>query len=173
MWARIHPDRNTWAASGPAGRLQEAVVLSPLWQELPGRSGHKLRLLGGGGCIHGVRSPGPLRTRSDGMGGHGATPTQQDADVLRTPGVDFGKYGDASMQTETPGLSEPVVRRKKDVGAKSTLTGVSGLLRTCPLASGYMGLCQCSQEPTAPSGPAVSFLGAMGPCPGLQEPSTS
>ena len=39
MWARIHPDRNTWAASGPAGWLQEAVVPRPLWQELPGCSG--------------------------------------------------------------------------------------------------------------------------------------
>ncbi|XP_048962681.1 uncharacterized protein LOC118353533 isoform X13 [Canis lupus dingo] len=47
MWARIHPDRNTWAASGPAGRLQEAVVLRPLWQELPGHSGHNLSLLEG------------------------------------------------------------------------------------------------------------------------------
>ena len=26
------------------------------------------------------------------------------ADVFRTPGVDFGKYGDASMQTEDPSL---------------------------------------------------------------------
>ena len=104
MWARIHPDRNTWATSGPAVRLQEAVVRRPLWQELPGPSGHKLRLLEGGGRIHGVRSPGLLRTRSDVMGGRGATPTQQDADVLRTPGVDFGKYGDASMQTEDPSL---------------------------------------------------------------------
>ncbi|XP_038445007.1 uncharacterized protein LOC119878447 [Canis lupus familiaris] len=47
MWARIHPDRNTWAASGPAGRLQEAVVLRPLCQELPGHSGHNLSLLEG------------------------------------------------------------------------------------------------------------------------------
>ena len=97
-------------------------MLRPLWQELPGHSGHNLSLLEGGGRIHGVRSPGLLRIHSEAMGGLGATPTQQDADVLRTPSVDFGKYGDASMQTETPGLSEPVVRRKKDVGAKSTLT---------------------------------------------------
>ena len=48
MWAHIHPDRNTWATSGPAGKLQESVVLCPLWQELPGRSGYKLRLLEGG-----------------------------------------------------------------------------------------------------------------------------
>ena len=80
------------------------MVPRPLWQELPGRSGHKLRLLEGGGHIHGVRSPGLLRTRSDVMGGRGATPTQQDTDVLRTPGVDLGKYGDASMQTEDPSL---------------------------------------------------------------------
>ena len=104
MWARIRPDRNTWAASGPAGRLQEAAVLRPLWQELPGHSGHNLSLLEGGGRIHGVRSPGLLRIRSEAMGGLGATPTQQAADVLRTPGVDFGKYGDASMQTEDPSL---------------------------------------------------------------------
>ena len=26
------------------------------------------------------------------------------ADVFRTPGVDFGKYGDASMRTEDPSL---------------------------------------------------------------------
>ena len=104
MWARIHPDRNTWATSGPAGRLQEAVVLRPLCQEIPGHSGHNLSLLEGGGRIHGVRSPGLLRIHSEAMGGLGATPTQQDADVLRTPGVDFGKYGDASMQTEDPSL---------------------------------------------------------------------
>ena len=99
MWARIHPDRNTWAASGPAGKLQESVVPCPLLQELPGRSGHKLRLLEGGGRIHGVRSPGLLRTRSDVMGGRGAN-----ADLFRTPGVDVGKYGDASMQTGDPRL---------------------------------------------------------------------
>ena len=102
MWARIHPDRNTWAASGPAGRLQEAVVLRPLWQELPGPSGHKLRLLEAGGCIHGYRSPSLLRTLGDTSGGFGATWTQQDADFLRTPGVDLGKYVDASMWTEDP-----------------------------------------------------------------------
>ena len=143
MWARIHPDRNTWAASGPAGGFQEAVVPRPLWQELPGRSGHKLRLLEGGGRIHGVRGPGLLRTHSDVMGGRGATPTQQDADVLRTPGVDFGKCGMLPCREKTPALSGPLVRPKKDVGAESTLTGVSGLLRTCPLTSGYMGLCLC------------------------------
>ena len=56
-------------------------------------------------------------------------PTQQDADVLRTPGVDFGKYGDGPCGQKTPALSGPVVRPKKDVDAESTLTGFSGLLR--------------------------------------------
>ena len=30
--------------------------------------------------------------------------TQPEADVLRTPGVDIGKYRDASMRTEDPSL---------------------------------------------------------------------
>ena len=75
------------------------MVRHPLWQELPGPSGHKLRLLEAGGCIHGYRSPGLLRTLGDASEGLGATWTQEDADFFRPPGVDFGKYGDASMGT--------------------------------------------------------------------------
>ena len=84
--------------------LQEDVAPRPLWQELPGPSGPKLRLVDAGGRIHGDRSPVLLRTRGDALGGRGATSTQQDADLLRTPGVDVGKYGDASMRTEDPSL---------------------------------------------------------------------
>ena len=80
------------------------MVRHPLWQELPGPSVHKLRLLEAGGCIHGYRSSGLLRTLGDTSGGLGATSTQQDGDFLRTPGVDLGKYGDASMGTEDPSL---------------------------------------------------------------------
>ena len=75
-----------------------------LWQELPGPSGHKLRLLEAGGRIHGYRSPSLLRTLHDASGGLGATWTQQDADFLMTPGVDLRKYLDASMRTEDPSL---------------------------------------------------------------------
>ena len=80
------------------------MVLQPLWQELMGPSGHKLSLLEAGGCIHSDRSLGHLRTCGDASAGRGALSTQPDADVLRTPGVFFGKYGDASMQTEDPSL---------------------------------------------------------------------
>ena len=80
------------------------MVSGPLWQELPGPSGHKLRLLEVGGRIHGYRSPGLLRTLGDTSGGLGATSTQQDGDFLRTPGVDLGKCGDATMGTEDPSL---------------------------------------------------------------------
>ena len=73
-----------------------------LWQELPGPSGHKLRLLEAGGRIHGYRNPSLFRTLGDTSGGFGATWTQQDADFLRTPGVDLGKYVDSSMGTEDP-----------------------------------------------------------------------
>ena len=76
----------------------------PLWQELLGPSGHKLRHLEAGGRIHGYRSPGLLRTLGYTSEGLGATWTQQDADFLRTPGVDFGKYGDVSMRTKDPSL---------------------------------------------------------------------
>ena len=76
----------------------------PFWQELPGLSGHKLRLLEAGGGIHGYRSLGHLRTLGDASGGLGATGTQQDDDFLRTPGVDIGKYVDVSMWTEDPSL---------------------------------------------------------------------
>ena len=75
-----------------------------LWQELPGPSGHKLRLLEAGGRINGYRSPSLLRTLHDASGRLGATWTQQDADFLMTPGVDLGKYGDASMRTDDPSL---------------------------------------------------------------------
>ena len=104
MWARIHVDRSPWAASEHVGRLLKNVAQRPLWQELTGPSGHKLSLLEAGGCIHSDRSPGQLRTCSDASGGHGAMSTQPDADVLRTPGVVFRKYGDASMQKEDPSL---------------------------------------------------------------------
>ena len=80
------------------------MALCPLWQELTGPSGHKLSLLEAGGRIHSERSLGHLRTCGDTSGGCGATSTQLDADVLRTPSVDFGKYGDASMRTEDPSL---------------------------------------------------------------------
>ena len=60
LWARIQADRSPWAASGPAGRLQEDVALRPLWQELPGPSGYKLRLLEAGGRIQDDRSRGLL-----------------------------------------------------------------------------------------------------------------
>ena len=115
MWACIHAEE-PWAASGPAGRLQEGVAPRPLWQELPGPSGPELRLLDAGGRGHADRSPGLLRTRGDASGGCGTTSTQQDADLLRTPGVDFGKYGDVSMRTEDLNLVRAVVRPKKDVG---------------------------------------------------------
>ena len=59
--------------SGPAGRLQEDVAPRPLWQELPGSSGPKLRLLEDGGHIHVDRSPGLLRTHGEASGGCGAT----------------------------------------------------------------------------------------------------
>ena len=101
-----------------------------LWQELPGPSGHKLRLLEAGGRIHGYRNPGLLRTLGDALGGLGATWTQQDADFLRTPGVDLGKYVDASMWTEDPSLVRACGEVKKNMGAASTVTGVSSLLRT-------------------------------------------
>ena len=104
MWARIHADRSPWATSGHAGRLLKHVAPRPLWQELTGPSGHKLSLLEAGGCIHSDRSLGHLRTCGDASGGCGATSAQPDADVLRTPSVDFGKYGDASMRTEDPSL---------------------------------------------------------------------
>ena len=90
MWARIHADRSPWATSGHAGRLLKNVAQLPLWQELTGPSGHKLSLLEAGGRIHSDRSLGHLRTCSDASGGRGATSTQLDADVLRTPGVDPG-----------------------------------------------------------------------------------
>ena len=86
------------------GEASGNVVPRPLWQELPGPSGHKLRLLEAGGNIHGYRSPGLLRTLGDASGGLGATWTEQDPEFLRTPGVDLGKYGDASMGTEDPSL---------------------------------------------------------------------
>ena len=76
----------------------------PLWQELPGPSGHKRRLLEAGGRIQGYRSPGLLRTLGYALGGLGATWIQQDADFLMTFGVDLGKYVDASMRTEDPSL---------------------------------------------------------------------
>ena len=76
----------------------------PLWQELLGPSGHKLRHLEAGGRIHGYRSPSLLRNLSDASGRLEATWTQQDADFLSTPSVDLGKYGDASMGTEDPSL---------------------------------------------------------------------
>lgn len=104
MWARIHTDRSPWATSGHAGRLLKHVALRPLLQELMGPSGHKLSLLEAGGRIHSDRSPGHLRTCGDASAGRGALSTQPDADVLRTPGVDIGKYRDASMQTEDPSL---------------------------------------------------------------------
>ena len=127
MWVHIHPDRSPWATStcgeasgncGPAptltgahglpqdtvGRLLKNVARRPLWQELKGPSGHKLSLLEAEDRNHRDRSPGHLRTSGDASGGRGATSTQPDADVLRTPSVDFGKYGDASMRTEDPSL---------------------------------------------------------------------
>ena len=104
MWANIHADRSPWATSGTAGRLQEDVVPRPLWQELPGPSGHKLRLLEPGGHIHGDRNPSFLRTQGDVLGGRGATSTQPDADFLRTPGVDFGKMGMRPCGQKTPSL---------------------------------------------------------------------
>ena len=104
MWVRIHADRSPWATSGHAGRLLKDVVLRSLWQELMGPSGHKLRLLEAGGHIHSDRSPGQFRTCGVALRGHGAMSTQQDADFLRTPGLVFGKYGYASMQTEDPSL---------------------------------------------------------------------
>ena len=107
MWACIQADRSPWAASGPAGRLQEDVALRPLWQELSGPSGYKLRLLEAGGRIHVYRSPGLLRTLGDALAGLGATWTQQDADFLMTPSVDFRKYGDASMRSRDPSLVRP------------------------------------------------------------------
>ena len=72
MWARIHADRSPWATSGPAGRFQEDVAPRPLWQELPGPSGPKLRLLDAGGRIHSDRGPGLLRTRGEGSPGGAA-----------------------------------------------------------------------------------------------------
>ena len=42
----------------------------------------------------------------------------------------MGKYGMHPCGQKTPGLSGPVVRPKKNVGAASTLTRVSSLLRT-------------------------------------------
>ena len=104
MWAPIHADRSPWATSEHMGRLLKDGAPRPLRQELTGPSGHKLSLLEAGGRIHSDRSLGHLRTCSDASGGRGATSTQLDADVLRTPGVDFGKYGDASMRTEDPSL---------------------------------------------------------------------
>ena len=104
MWAPIHADRSPWAASEHVGRLLKDGSLLPLWQELIGSSGHKLSLLEAGGHIHSARSLCHLRTCGDTSGGCGATSTQPDADVLRTPGVDFGKYGYASMRTEDPSL---------------------------------------------------------------------
>ena len=104
LWARTHPDRSPWAASGHVGRLLKNVAQRPLWQELKGPSGHKLSLLEAEDRNHRDRSPGHLRTSGDASGGRGATSTQPDADVLRTPSVDFGKYGDASMRTEDPSL---------------------------------------------------------------------
>ena len=89
------------------GRLLKDMAPRPLWQELTGSSGHKLRLLEAGGRIHGYRSPGLLRTLGDALGGLGATWTQQDADFLMTPSVDFQKYGDASMRSRDPSLVRP------------------------------------------------------------------
>ena len=90
MWDPIHADRSPWAASEHVGRLLKDGALCPLWQELTGPSGHKLSLLEAGGRIHSDRSLGHLRTCSDASGGRGATSTQLDADVLRTPGIDPG-----------------------------------------------------------------------------------
>ena len=104
MWAPIHADKSPWAASEHVGRLLKDGAPRPLWQELTGSSGHKLSLLEAGGRIHSDRSPGHLRTCGDASGGRVVMSTQPDADVLRTPGVDFRKYGDESMQTEDPSL---------------------------------------------------------------------
>ena len=104
MWAPIHADRSPWAASEHVGQLLKDGAPRPLWQELTGPSGHKLSLLEAGGRIHSDRSLGHLRTCGDASGGRGATSTQPDIDVLRTPGVDVGKYGDASVRTEDPSL---------------------------------------------------------------------
>ena len=104
MWARIHADRSPWAASEHVGRLLKDGAPRPLWQELPGPSGHKLSLLEAGGRIQGDRSRGLLRTLGDNLGVRVVTSTQQDADFLRTPGVVFGNYGDAFMRTEDPSL---------------------------------------------------------------------
>ena len=90
MWAPIHAHRSPWAASVHVGRLLKDGAPRPLWQELTGPSGHKLSLLEAGGRIHSDRSLGHLRTCSDASGGRGATSTQLDADVLRTPRVDPG-----------------------------------------------------------------------------------
>ena len=77
------------------------MVPRPLWQELPDPSGHKLRLLEAGPAfmVTGALASSNPRLRFEGLG---ATWTQQDADFLRTPGVDLGKYVDASMWTEDP-----------------------------------------------------------------------
>ena len=104
MWSPIHADRSPWAASEHVGRLLKDGAPLPLWQELIGPSGHKLSLLEAGGRIHSDKSLGHLRTCGDTSGGCGAMSTQPDADVLRTPDVDFRKYGDASMRTEDPSL---------------------------------------------------------------------
>ena len=78
------------------------MAMRSLWQEPPGPSGHKLRLLEAGGRIQGDRSCALLRTLGDNLGVRVVTSTQQAADFLRTPGVDLGKYVDASMGTEDP-----------------------------------------------------------------------
>ena len=127
MWARINTDRSTWATSG-----------------------HKLRLLEAGGRIHGDRSPCLLRTLGDALGGRWVTSTQQDADFLRTPGVDLGKYGMRPCRQKTPALSGPVVRPKKNVGAASTLTGVSSLLRThCEGLGRFGATCMLTGAPAS------------------------
>ena len=80
------------------------MALCPLWQELTGSSGHKLRLLEAGGRIQSDRSHGLLSTLSDILVIRVVMSTQEDADFLRTPGLVFGKYGYASMRTEDPSL---------------------------------------------------------------------
>ena len=79
--------------------------MHPCGQKTPGLSGPVVRPkknVGAASTLTGVSSL--LRTLGDASGGLGATWTQQDADFLRTPSVDLGKYGDASMGTEDPSL---------------------------------------------------------------------
>ena len=79
------------------------MALCPLWQELTGSSGHKLRFwkLGAASTVTGAPAIQNLWCRFGRTWGHIHT---TDTDVLRTPGVVFRKYGDASMQTEDPSL---------------------------------------------------------------------